>query len=133
MDIKSTVHMDEIPAQLIFNWDQIGINYITVSNWTMEQVGSKRVEIVGKDDKRQVTVLLDIPCQGISCHHSLFTKARLIDAYLSIHFHPAGTSPLLKIIGVTSKLHIDILLTFSYHTSHKRRWNSKWFLISVHC
>ena len=36
MDIKSIVQMDEIPAQLIVNWDQTGINYVPVSNWTME-------------------------------------------------------------------------------------------------
>ena len=31
---------------------------IPVSNCTMEQAGSKRVEIVGKDDKRQITALI---------------------------------------------------------------------------
>ena len=57
LDIKNVVQMDEVPAQLIINWDQIGINYIPTSNWTMEQVGSKRIEIIGKDDKRQLTVV----------------------------------------------------------------------------
>ena len=64
MDIKSAVQMDEIPAQLIVNWDQTGINYIPVSNWTTEQAGSKRVEIVGKDDKRQLTALFGCTMSG---------------------------------------------------------------------
>ena len=64
MDIKSAVQIDEIPAQLIVNWDQTGINYIPVSNWTMEQAGSKRVEIVGKDDKRQITALFGCTMSG---------------------------------------------------------------------
>jgi len=57
MDINSAIQMDEIPAQSIVNWDQTGINYIPVSNWTMEQAGSKCVEVVGKDDKRQIIAL----------------------------------------------------------------------------
>ena len=31
MDIKSAIQIDEIPAQLIVNWDQTGINYIRTS------------------------------------------------------------------------------------------------------
>ena len=127
VDIKGAVQMDEIPAQLIVNWDQTGINHILVSNWTMEQAGSKHVEVVGKDDKRQIT-----PFQGILCQHSLFTKEKLIFAYFDIHFHPAGTSPLLKTIGTINELHITTLLTFFCHTSYKRRWNSKWLPINVH-
>ena len=57
LDIKNVVQMDEVPAQLVINWDQTGINYIPTSNWTMEQVGSKRIEIIGKDDKRQLTAV----------------------------------------------------------------------------
>ena len=41
---------------LIINWDQTGIKYIPVSEWTMEKEGSRRVEIAGLTDKRQITV-----------------------------------------------------------------------------
>ena len=51
LDVRNIVQMDEVPAQLIINWDQTGINYVPASNWTMEQVGSNRIEIIGKDDK----------------------------------------------------------------------------------
>ena len=54
-DIKAVVEMEEIPHDLIINWDQTGINYVPVSQWTMEKVGSKRVEIIGVNDKRQIT------------------------------------------------------------------------------
>ena len=50
--------MDEIPLQLVINFDQTGINYIPTSSWTMEKQGSKRVEIIGKDDKHQITAVL---------------------------------------------------------------------------
>ena len=51
-DIKLIVEMEEIPSDLIINWDQTGIKYIPVSNWTMADEGSKRLEVVGADDKR---------------------------------------------------------------------------------
>ena len=56
-DISSIIQMEEIPTQLIINWDQTGIHYIPVSNWTMALEGSKRVEITGVDDKRQITAV----------------------------------------------------------------------------
>ena len=50
--------MDEIPGELIINWDQTGINYIPVSSWTMQSEGAKKVEIIAKDDKCQITIVL---------------------------------------------------------------------------
>ena len=49
--------MEEIPPDLIFNWDQTGISIVPGSNWTMELKGTKRIEIVGVNDKRQITAL----------------------------------------------------------------------------
>ena len=56
-DFHTTVTMKEIPAELIFNWDQTGIKLATCSSWTMEQRSSKRVEMVGANDKRQITAI----------------------------------------------------------------------------
>ncbi len=50
--------MEDIPPELIFNWDQTGISLVPGSSWTMELKGSKRVEIAGSGDKRQITALL---------------------------------------------------------------------------
>lgn len=57
LDIKAVVEMEDIPSQLVINWDQTGINYVPVSQWTMEKKGSKRVEVVGLNDKRQITAV----------------------------------------------------------------------------
>ena len=43
-DVKAVIEMEEIPCELIINWDQTGIHYVPVSSWTMEKEGSKRVE-----------------------------------------------------------------------------------------
>lgn len=57
IDTKAVVEFDEIPHELIINWDQTAIHYVPVGSWTMEKEGSKRVEIVGVDDKRQITAV----------------------------------------------------------------------------
>jgi hypothetical protein len=49
--------MEEIPADLILNWDQTGIKFVPCSSWTMEQRGARRVEMIGANDKRQITAV----------------------------------------------------------------------------
>lgn len=55
--VKSVIQMDEIPSQLVINWDQTGIHYVPVSEWTMEKCGARRVAIAGITDKRQITAV----------------------------------------------------------------------------
>ena len=55
LNIKQLVDLEDIPPPLIINWDQTAINYVPPASWTMEVEGSKRVDLVGKDDKRQIT------------------------------------------------------------------------------
>ena len=57
VNIKTVAEMEEIPFSLIINWDQTAVNYILLSSWTMEKQGTKRVEIVALDDKRQITAV----------------------------------------------------------------------------
>ena len=63
-DIRIAVVMDEVPPELIINWDQTGLSYVPVSQWTMEEEGAKRVEIDGKDDKRQITAVFGCSLTG---------------------------------------------------------------------
>ena len=57
-DIKTIVEMEEVPPGLVFNWDQTGITIFPGSAWTMELKGSRKVEIAGMSDKRQITVVI---------------------------------------------------------------------------
>ena len=57
LKIKNIIAMDEIPAELVINFDQTALNIVPTSDWTMEAEGSKRVEIITKDDKRQITAV----------------------------------------------------------------------------
>ena len=53
----ATVELEEIPAQLILNWDQTGIKILPSSTWTMEKERSRRIEVVGVDDKHLITAV----------------------------------------------------------------------------
>ena len=57
LEIKNIVSMDEIPTDLVINFDQTALNYVPMSHWIMEKGGTKRVEIIAKDDKRQLTAV----------------------------------------------------------------------------
>jgi len=58
LDLEVVMSMDEIPKELVINFDQTGIHYVPVSDWTMAKEGAKRVELFGKDDERQLTAVL---------------------------------------------------------------------------
>ena len=55
LDIQVVISMDEIPKELVVNFDQTGIHYVPVSDWTMAEEGAKRAKLAGKDNKRQTT------------------------------------------------------------------------------
>ena len=52
--------MEETPAELVLNWDQTGIKLVPSSTWTMERKGERRVEMVGVNDKRQITANISV-------------------------------------------------------------------------
>ena len=58
LEIKNVIVMDEISTELVINFDQMSLNIVPTSDWTIEAEGSKRVEGIGKDDKRQLTAVL---------------------------------------------------------------------------
>ena len=58
MDVHTVVAMEEIPKELIINWNQTGMKYVPVFNWTFAEKGVKRVEIAGLNKKCDITVLL---------------------------------------------------------------------------
>ena len=62
--------MEEILAELVLNWDQIGIKLVLSSVWTMERQGEKWVEMVGINNKRQITAVFVALCWENSSLHS---------------------------------------------------------------
>ena len=45
-DVVATVGMEEIPPELILNWDQTGIRVVPSSNWMMDQQGVRGWRLV---------------------------------------------------------------------------------------
>lgn len=64
IDIKSVMYMEEIPHQLVINWDQTALKLVPSSSWTMEKSGAKRVEITAIDNKRQITAVFGATLSG---------------------------------------------------------------------
>ena len=54
-EILNRVSLNDIPPELIFNWDQTGINLVPTALWTLDKEGKMRIEIAGYQDKRQIT------------------------------------------------------------------------------
>ena len=65
----------------------------------MEEDGAKRVEIIAKDDKRQITAVFCGSLTGEFCPYSWFMKERQINVYLNLIFHQHGTSHVHTITG----------------------------------
>ena len=64
-DVKVIIETEDIPSDLVINWDQTGIHYVPVSNYTMEKEGSKRIELAGIEDKRQITAVFSGAMSGV--------------------------------------------------------------------
>ena len=62
--IKEDVEMWSIALALIINWDQTGSKLVPVSEYTMEREGARQMAVVGKEDKREITVLLSVAASG---------------------------------------------------------------------
>ena len=86
LDIKAVVTLEDIPFDLVINWDQTGMHYVPVSSWTMAKEGSKRVEICGMDDKRQITAVFGCNMIGEFLPVQLIYKGKTDKCHPSFQF-----------------------------------------------
>ncbi len=63
-DIKAEVVMNDIPRELMFNWDQTGVKLVPTGEWTIHQAKAKIIPIANSDDKRQITAVLAATLTG---------------------------------------------------------------------
>ena len=63
-DIAAETLMNDIPDELIFNWDQTGLHMVPTGEWTMHKSGDKVIPISHSDDKRQITAVLAATLKG---------------------------------------------------------------------
>ena len=80
--------MNEIPADLIFNWDQTALSLITTSQWTLHQAGE--IITVKNSDKCQVTAVLAASLTVNFYLPKSSTRARLNDLIRKWLYPQAG-------------------------------------------
>lgn len=87
-EVVLTVEQEEIPPELIINWDQTGIRLVSSASWTWEEKGVKRVEVVGQSDKRQITAVLAGTIQGDFLPLQLIYKGKISRCHPNYEFPP---------------------------------------------
>ena len=85
-DIFAEVIMNDIPEDLIFNWDQTSIHLVPVSEWTMEKQGTKNIIVTGVDDKRQITLVLVATMTGCFLYSQVLYEGKTARCHPSVKF-----------------------------------------------
>ena len=88
-DMVAEVVMNEIPPDLIINWDQTALKIVPTGDWTMNKSGEKIVPIVGSDDKRQITAVLAATLTGKYLQPQLLYQGKTHRCHPTIEF-PTG-------------------------------------------
>ena len=104
LDVVTTVEMEEILSELILNWDQTEIKIVPSNTWTMEEQGSKRADIAGANDKRQITAVFHGSFEGDFYQSRSSTRAKTCAAIPTTSFHLTGSSSTIPNIGQTRRL-----------------------------
>ena len=79
--------MNEIPPELILNWDHTALHLVPTGQWTMNKSGEKVVPIINSDDKRQITAVLAVTMSGEYLPPQLIYKGK------TKRCHPVGEVP----------------------------------------
>jgi hypothetical protein len=76
-----------VPANLVINLYQTGLNTVPSGEWTMEREGSKTVGLAGLEDKRQITTTFATMLDG------QFLPIQLLYKGKTNRYHPKFTFP----------------------------------------
>ena len=100
-DVKTIIAFEEISNSLVLNWDQKAVRYVPVSSWTMEKEGAKREEIIGSDERRQITALFTVSMPGDFLAPQLIYQSKTVKCHPKINFSLTGMYPILRLNGLT--------------------------------
>ena len=104
LDVQTAMEMKDIPLELVFNWDQTGISIVPGSTRTMEVRGSKKVEITGISDKRQITAVFCGTVAGEFLPLQLIYQGKTTACLLRFSFPSDWHVTLHQTTGQTSKM-----------------------------
>ena len=86
-ELVETVEMEEIPAEMILNWDETAVKIVPT---TMDHQGPKCVEVGGANEKRAITAVFCASLVGDFFLSKLFTKGKPIAVILISSSHLIG-------------------------------------------
>ena len=70
----SKFKVQDIPLDLIFNWDQIGSHYVPVPNWPIEKEGLKVLKLKGLMTRGRSQLCVEVHLQVNFSIYCLYTK-----------------------------------------------------------
>ena len=76
-----------IPPELVINMDETGLPIVLVSDWSLDEKGTKQVPLTGLDDKRQITAVLACTATG------RLLSPQLLYQGTTTRCHPKATFP----------------------------------------
>ena len=88
-DIQAQVLLNNIPNELIINWDQTGLPLVPTGEWIMHCTGDKIVPITKSDDKRQITAVFAASIAGEYLSPQLLFQGKTTRCHPSVTF-PEG-------------------------------------------
>lgn len=88
-DIKAQVLMNDIPDELVINWDQTALPLVPTGEWTMHRAGEKMIPIAKSDDKRQITAVFAASMTGEYLAPQLIYKGKTERCHPQVSF-PEG-------------------------------------------
>ena len=103
--VARMVKLRDIPDSLIINLDQTGMKLVPTGDWTMAAVGSRRVEVIGLGDKRQITVTFAAAQDGTfyQCRSCTRERPTVHTQTTHVHYLTDSTSSTHPITGLMRK------------------------------
>ena len=80
-DIAAVVVFNEIPDELILNWDQTALHLVPTGQWTMHQAGRKVIPITHCGDKHQITAVFAASMVGEYLPIQLIYKGKTVQSH----------------------------------------------------
>ena len=115
--VGSFAKVHAIPADLVINWDQTGINVVFSSNYTMEERGASHVEIAGYGDKRMITATFAATLSGEFLPMQIFYGGKTTAVIQGTHSLLNLISTTTQTIGQMRSVPSDSSRKLSSHTS----------------
>ena len=85
-DIAAEVIINEIPKDLIVNWDQTGLLFVPSGEWTTNLAEENVIPITASDDKREITAVLAVSMSGEFLPPQLLYDGKTERCHLQVRF-----------------------------------------------